>query len=93
LTLKERAELREQEQHAITAPPPQYAITAPPPQYVVALYDYQAQADGDLSFQKDDKIELVERTADQNGWWTGKLHGRTGLFPGKSGVNRRTGGF
>ncbi|KAI8344566.1 hypothetical protein BC941DRAFT_408985 [Chlamydoabsidia padenii] len=50
--------------------------------YVVALYDYQAQAEGDLSFRKDDKIELVERTMDQNDWWTGTLNGQTGIFPG-----------
>jgi amphiphysin len=50
---------------------------------VVALYDYQAQADGDLSFRKDDKIQLVDRTLDQNDWWTGKLNGQTGIFPGK----------
>lgn len=52
-------------------------------QYVIALYDYTAQADGDLSFRKDDKIEIIERTADQNDWWTGRLNGMTGIFPGK----------
>ncbi|ORZ25777.1 hypothetical protein BCR42DRAFT_400900 [Absidia repens] len=146
LTLKERAELREQEaataSTAALSPPPAYRGIAsspynndgggggkydtegdgghsssnqawdafPPPQaisnltsysaaggggnsnnntnippvhhYVLALYDYQAQADGDLSFRKDDKIELVERTSDQNDWWTGKLDGQTGIFPG-----------
>jgi amphiphysin len=50
---------------------------------VLALYDYDAQAAGDLSFRKDDKIELVERTADANDWWTGSLKGTTGIFPGK----------
>ncbi|KAI8390053.1 hypothetical protein BD560DRAFT_379775 [Blakeslea trispora] len=50
--------------------------------YVIALYDYDAQADGDLSFRKDDKIELVERTRDANDWWTGKLRGAVGVFPG-----------
>ncbi|KAI8377075.1 hypothetical protein EDC96DRAFT_250778 [Choanephora cucurbitarum] len=65
------------------APPP-----APPSRgsstktYVIALYDYDAQADGDLSFKKDDKIELVERTRDANDWWTGKLRGTVGVFPG-----------
>jgi amphiphysin len=51
--------------------------------YVLALYDYDAQAEGDLSFKKDDKIELIERTADENDWWTGKLNGMTGIFPGR----------
>ncbi|KAF9929919.1 hypothetical protein FBU30_001078, partial [Linnemannia zychae] len=49
---------------------------------VVALYDYDAQQDGDLSFRKDDRIEIVERTANTNDWWTGKLNGRQGVFPG-----------
>ncbi|KAI8355060.1 hypothetical protein EDC96DRAFT_516162 [Choanephora cucurbitarum] len=50
--------------------------------FVVALYDYIAQAEGDLSFKKDDKIEIIERTADTNDWWTGRLNGVTGVFPG-----------
>ncbi|KAG0214139.1 hypothetical protein BGX28_002655 [Mortierella sp. GBA30] len=48
----------------------------------VALYDYDAQQEGDLSFRQDDRIEIVERTADANGWWTGRLNGRQGVFPG-----------
>lgn len=50
---------------------------------MLALYDYDAQAEGDLSFKKDDKIELVERTQDANDWWTGRLRGVIGVFPGK----------
>ncbi|KAG0003672.1 hypothetical protein BGZ79_000294 [Entomortierella chlamydospora] len=62
-------------------PPP------PPPKkigvrMVVALYDYDAQQEGDLSFRRDDRIELIERTPDVNGWWSGRLNGRQGLFPG-----------
>ncbi|KAK3846930.1 MAG: hypothetical protein J3R72DRAFT_432743 [Linnemannia gamsii] len=49
---------------------------------VVALYDYEAQQDGDLSFRKDDRIEIVEKTASAEDWWTGKLNGRQGVFPG-----------
>ncbi|CAK7901566.1 reduced viability upon starvation protein 167 [[Candida] anglica] len=47
-----------------------------------ALYDYTAQAQGDLSFTTGSIIEIVERTADVNGWWTGRLNGQTGVFPG-----------
>ncbi|KAG0368255.1 hypothetical protein BGZ54_002349 [Gamsiella multidivaricata] len=62
-------------------PPP------PPPKrlnvkMVVALYDYDAQQEGDLSFKQDDRIELVERTANTDDWWTGKLNGKQGVFPG-----------
>ncbi|KAF8930912.1 hypothetical protein BGZ52_000346 [Haplosporangium bisporale] len=49
---------------------------------VVALYDYDAQQAGDLSFRKDDRIEIVEKTANADDWWTGKLNGQQGVFPG-----------
>jgi amphiphysin len=52
-------------------------------QYVVALYDFEAQADGDLSFSTGDRIEIVEKTASSEDWWTGKLNGVQGVFPGK----------
>ncbi|EPQ61224.1 BAR-domain-containing protein [Gloeophyllum trabeum ATCC 11539] len=54
----------------------------PPVQYVVALYDFEAQAEGDLSFSAGDRIELVEKTESQEDWWTGRLNGRQGVFPG-----------
>jgi len=54
----------------------------PPKKYVVALYDFAAQADGDLEFKAGDRIELVERTASAEDWWTGKVGGRQGVFPG-----------
>jgi hypothetical protein len=50
--------------------------------YVVALYDFSAQADGDLDFKVGDRIEVVERTDSSEDWWTGRLDGRTGVFPG-----------
>lgn len=49
---------------------------------VVALYDYDAQQAGDLSFKKDDRIEIVKRSGNANDWWTGKLNGKQGAFPG-----------
>lgn len=51
-------------------------------QHVVALYDYAATADGDLSFSAGDRIEVVERTGSTEDWWTGKLNGAQGVFPG-----------
>jgi amphiphysin len=50
---------------------------------VTALYDYEAQAHGDLSFTAGDVIEIIQRTNNENEWWTGKVHGREGQFPGK----------
>ncbi|EJD04441.1 BAR-domain-containing protein [Fomitiporia mediterranea MF3/22] len=54
----------------------------PPVQYVVALYDFTPQADGDLEFHVGDRIEVVKRTASTEDWWTGRLNGREGVFPG-----------
>ena len=47
-----------------------------------ALYDYQAQAQGDLSFPAGAQITIVQRTADANEWWTGTYNGQQGVFPG-----------
>jgi amphiphysin len=50
-------------------------------EYVTALYDYTAQADGDLSFKAGDKIEIVEKGESGNEWWIGRLNGAQGQFP------------
>lgn len=54
---------------------------------VTALYDFAAQAEGDLSFKAGDVIEIVKKTPNENEWWTGKLNGRSGEFPGKGVLN------
>ncbi|KAH6844981.1 BAR domain-containing protein [Chaetomium sp. MPI-CAGE-AT-0009] len=55
---------------------------APKVETVTALYDYAAQAEGDLSFRAGDVIEVVVRTQNGNEWWTGRIEGRQGQFPG-----------
>ncbi|KAG0359558.1 hypothetical protein BG005_000597 [Podila minutissima] len=74
-------------QHGKTAlakkpPPPPVPKRLGARPMVVALYDYDAQQAGDLSFRKDDRIEIIERTANTDDWWTGKLNGQQGVFPG-----------
>lgn len=67
-------------------PPPKpkpERLSRPGVETVTALYDYEAQAHGDLSFSAGDVIEIVHRTDNQNEWWTGKVDGREGQFPGK----------
>ncbi|OCH88366.1 BAR-domain-containing protein [Obba rivulosa] len=66
------------------APPPPPPLKPKPKaaQYVVALYDFVAQADGDLEFSAGDRIEVVERTESSEDWWTGKIGDRQGVFPG-----------
>ncbi|CAJ0896846.1 5894_t:CDS:2, partial [Entrophospora sp. SA101] len=66
----------------IPSPIPPPIPAKPKIAYVKALYDYDAQADGDLSFHKGDKIEVLKRTPNTDDWWEGKLNGVTGIFPG-----------
>jgi amphiphysin len=55
---------------------------APTAETATALYDYEAQAEGDLSFTTGDVIEIVTRTNNENEWWIGKIKGKEGQFPG-----------
>jgi amphiphysin len=64
-------------------PKPARLSGVPNAETVTALYDYEAQAEGDLSFSAGDIIEIVTRTPNENEWWIGKFHGRQGQFPGK----------
>ncbi|KKY31472.1 putative bar adaptor protein [Diaporthe ampelina] len=63
-------------------PKPSRLSATPAAETVTALYDYSAQAEGDLSFRAGDVIEIVSRTQNENEWWIGKLQGKQGQFPG-----------
>ncbi|EMC98992.1 hypothetical protein BAUCODRAFT_31261 [Baudoinia panamericana UAMH 10762] len=71
---------------AKAAPPPPKpkpgALRANGVETVTALYDYEAQAEGDLSFSAGEVIEVVTRTNNTNEWWVGKIGARQGQFPG-----------
>jgi len=45
----------------------------------IALYDYQAQADDEISFDPNDIISNIEMV--DNDWWAGVLRGVRGMFP------------
>jgi len=63
-------------------PKPSRLSGAPAAETATALYDYEAQAEGDLSFTTGDIIEIVTRTSNENEWWVGKIRGQQGQFPG-----------
>jgi len=52
---------------------------APAVEQVVALYNYQAQNDDEMSFSKSSVINVVDNSDPD--WWKGELNGQTGLFP------------
>lgn len=47
---------------------------------VIAIYDYYADKDDELSFQESAVIYVLKKNDD--GWWEGVMDGITGLFPG-----------
>jgi hypothetical protein len=47
---------------------------------VRALWDCDAEEDGDLAFRRGDTIYVLAKDND-SGWYTGTLQGRTGIFP------------
>nr|XP_045000200.1 SH3 domain-containing YSC84-like protein 1 isoform X4 [Jaculus jaculus]XP_045000201.1 SH3 domain-containing YSC84-like protein 1 isoform X4 [Jaculus jaculus] len=48
---------------------------------VTALYSFEGQQPGDLSFQAGDRITVISKTDSHFDWWEGKLRGQTGIFP------------
>lgn len=62
-------------------PPPPPQISSKKPLSVIAMFDFNGQEQGDLSFKAGDCIEIVKRTDSKEDWWTGKIKGREGIFP------------
>ncbi|ELK13944.1 SH3 domain-containing YSC84-like protein 1 [Pteropus alecto] len=48
---------------------------------VTALYSFEGQQPGDLSFQVGDRITVTSKTDSHFDWWEGELRGHTGIFP------------
>ncbi|CAO3623672.1 unnamed protein product [Cunninghamella echinulata] len=61
-------------------PPPPPAPTSTPslPTYK-AIYPFRSDQDGEISFEKDDILEILEK--DDNGWWLAKKDGLEGWVP------------
>ncbi|CAO3609160.1 unnamed protein product [Cunninghamella echinulata] len=46
-----------------------------------ALYTFNGEQEGDLSFNENDIITIVQKSDSQDDWWTGKIGSRQGVFP------------
>ncbi|NXW84435.1 SH3Y1 protein, partial [Alopecoenas beccarii] len=51
------------------------------PVEVTALYSFEGQQPGDLTFKAGDKITVTTKTDSQFDWWEGRIRGQTGIFP------------
>ncbi|XP_055701553.1 protein nervous wreck isoform X2 [Phlebotomus papatasi] len=60
-------------------------VTKPQPeiQYCIALYDYDATAEDELTFEEGQIIKITTKSAHgvDDGWWEGELDGKHGNFP------------
>ncbi|KAI9485624.1 MAG: hypothetical protein EXX96DRAFT_545823 [Benjaminiella poitrasii] len=67
------------------APPPpptrKPTVTASRDPTARALYAFEGQQPGDLSFNEGDIITIVQKSDSQEDWWTGRINGREGVFP------------
>lgn len=71
-----------QRKRSINQRPPPAPKPQPRPQgpRCRAIYQYIGQDTDEISFEVNDVFDLVKE--DPSGWWTGRVHGREGLFPG-----------
>jgi len=47
----------------------------------IALFNFDAVEEGDLSFKKGDVVVITEKSNSTDDWWTGKIGNRQGIFP------------
>ncbi|KAL1976158.1 hypothetical protein VTN31DRAFT_2440 [Thermomyces dupontii] len=47
----------------------------------IALYTFDGDQEGDLSFKKGEIITILKRTDKDEDWWTGQIGDRVGIFP------------
>lgn len=62
-------------------PPPMKRLQSKPVEYATAIYAFDGQEQGDLSFNEGDRIVVIKKTQSTDDWWDGELNGRKGKFP------------
>ncbi|XP_055373206.1 protein nervous wreck isoform X2 [Condylostylus longicornis] len=52
-------------------------------EYCIAMYDYDATAEDELTFEEGQIIKIITKSAHgvDDGWWEGELNGQVGNFP------------
>uniref|UniRef100_A0A8C3GAR6 Osteoclast-stimulating factor 1 n=1 Tax=Cyclopterus lumpus TaxID=8103 RepID=A0A8C3GAR6_CYCLU len=73
---------RKQRKRSISQRPPPAPKPRPQPQgpRCRAIYQYNGQDTDEISFEVNDVFDLLKD--DPSGWWTGRIQGKEGLFPG-----------
>lgn len=62
-------------------PPPKRLPSGNTSLFVTAIYAFDGQEAGDLSFREGDRIKVLKKTESTDDWWEGELSGRKGKFP------------
>ncbi|XP_051816630.1 CD2-associated protein [Acanthochromis polyacanthus] len=60
-------------------PQPPAASKKPKKRQCKVLFDYQPQNEDELELKVGESIEIIEEV--EEGWWSGQLNGKSGLFP------------
>lgn len=62
-------------------PPPKRIGSQNSGVFAVALFAFEGQSQGDLSFREGDQIKVIKKTESTDDWWEGELRGARGSFP------------
>jgi amphiphysin len=49
--------------------------------FAISVYPFQSDTPGDLPFEKDEKIQIIQKTENQEDWWMGRIGDKEGYFP------------
>jgi len=47
----------------------------------ISVYPFRSETEGDLTFEKDEKIHILQKSENQEDWWFGRIGTREGYFP------------
>ncbi|KAI5856247.1 hypothetical protein BZA05DRAFT_387867 [Tricharina praecox] len=62
-------------------PPPKKKFAGPKEVWVKAIFTFEGQDRGDLSFSEGERIKVLKKTDNIDDWWEGECNGRKGQFP------------